>query len=78
MGGLGDRRLGQVPAAAVQLRPGTPPLAGSELEVHLRSHVPATHIPVAWRFVDALPRTPLSFKVDRLALRRLFEPDPSG
>lgn len=76
--GLGDRRLGQVPAAAVQLRPGTSPLADSELEVHLRSHVPATHIPVAWRFVDALPRTPLSFKVDRLALRRLFEPDPSG
>ena len=45
----------------------------AELEAHLRDHVPATHIPVVWRFVDALPRTAMSFKVDRPAVRKLLE-----
>jgi acyl-coenzyme A synthetase/AMP-(fatty) acid ligase len=44
-----------------------------ELERHLRGHVYATHIPVAWRVVEDLPRT-ASFKVDRRAARELFEP----
>lgn len=73
--GLADRRLGQVPAAAVQFRPDAARAGARELEAHLREHVPATHIPVAWRFVDALPRTPMSFKVDQPALRRLFQAD---
>jgi acyl-coenzyme A synthetase/AMP-(fatty) acid ligase len=70
--GLPDKRLGQVPAAAIQLKPGTAAPSIPELEAHLRNHVLATHIPAYWRFVDALPRTP-SMKVDRPALRRLFE-----
>jgi len=75
--GVADKRLGQVPAAVIQLKPGavTPPIA--ELEAHLRNEVPATHIPVAWRFVDALPRN-RSVKVDRPALRRLFESEPAA
>jgi len=40
----------------------------------LRRHVYATHIPVAWRIVAELPRTP-SLKIDRPAVRRLFEVD---
>jgi acyl-coenzyme A synthetase/AMP-(fatty) acid ligase len=32
----------------------------------------ATHIPVAWRFVETLPYTAMH-KVDRMALRRLFK-----
>jgi long-chain acyl-CoA synthetase len=70
--GIPDRRLGQVPAAAVQFKPGAgaPPVA--ELEAHLRSRIPATHIPVSWRLLAALPRTP-SMKVDLPAVRRLFE-----
>ncbi len=72
--GIPDRRLGQVPAAAVECRPGTAHPSPEELEAHLRDRVPATHIPTAWRLVDALPRTP-SMKVDLPAVRRLFEPD---
>lgn len=70
---VADRRLGQVPGVAVQLKPD---VAASieQLEAHLREHLPATHIPVHWRFVAELPRTP-SFKVDRPALRRLFTDD---
>lgn len=69
--GLDDARLGQVPAAAVQLKPGARRPTASELEQHLRDHLHATHIPVAWRFVDDLPRT-ASFKVDGVAVRDLF------
>jgi long-chain acyl-CoA synthetase len=69
--GLADARLGQVPVAAVQISPGAPRPMISELERHLRDHVYATHIPVAWRFVDDLPRT-ASFKVDTAAVRSLF------
>lgn len=72
--GLADKRLGQIPAAAVQFKPGVVRPAAGELEAHLREHVYATHVPARWRFVDDLPRTP-SFKVDRPALRRLFEED---
>jgi len=69
--GLADARLGQVPVAAVQLKPGAPPASSAELERHLRDHVYATHIPVAWHFVADLPRT-ASFKVDSSAVRSLF------
>ena len=72
--GVADARLGQVPAVAVVLRPDVQAPTAAELECHLRQHLPATHIPTRWRFVDALPRTP-SFKVDLAALRRLLH-DP--
>jgi long-chain acyl-CoA synthetase len=78
--GLPDRRLGQVPAAAVQLKPGVARPDAAELEAHLRRYVYATHVPAAWRIVAELPRTP-SLKIDRPAVRRLFEGDseePSG
>jgi long-chain acyl-CoA synthetase len=69
--GLPDRRLGQVPAAAVQLKPGvqTPDIA--DLEAYLRQQVLATHIPVRWLIVDGLPKT-VSMKVDRPAVARMF------
>jgi long-chain acyl-CoA synthetase len=71
--GIDDSRLGQAPAAAIQLKPGfTPP---ADLEAHLRAHVLATHVPVAWRFVQELPRN-ASMKTDRAAVRRLFEAEP--
>ena len=75
--GLADKRLGQIPAAAMQLKPGVEQPASADLEAHLRSHILATHIPVVWRFVAALPRTP-SLKIDRPAVRRLFEEDRAG
>jgi long-chain acyl-CoA synthetase len=70
--GIADARLGQVPAAALRLTPGTAAPAPSDLEAHLRQHVLATHLPVLWLFCDDLPRTP-SHKVDRMALKALFE-----
>ena len=70
--GVPDQRLGQVPAAVVQLKPGIERLDVADLEAHLRGHVYATHIPTAWRIVEELPRTP-SLKIDRPAVRRLFE-----
>ena len=70
--GIADKRLGQVPAAVIQLKPGFIEPTIAELEAHLRNELPATHIPVAWRFVAALPRN-RSVKVDRPALRKLFE-----
>lgn len=70
---LPDRRLGQVPVAAVELKSGTDQPAPAELEAYLRQQLPATHIPVAWRFVSQLPKTP-SFKIDQGAVRRLFDP----
>jgi acyl-CoA synthetase (AMP-forming)/AMP-acid ligase II len=72
--GLPDQRLGQVPAAVIQLKPGVHRPEVADLEAHLRRHVYATHIPVAWRIVEELPRTP-SLKIDRPAVRRLFEAD---
>lgn len=72
--GIVDKRLGEVPAAVIQLKPGCAQPSVSELESHLRSRLYATHIPAAWRFVADLPRTP-SLKVDQRALLPLFQPD---
>jgi len=72
--GIDDRRLGQVPAAAIQLKPDVESLPIAEIETHLRTHVPATHIPAAWRIVSDLPKN-ASMKIDRPAVRRLFEGD---
>ena len=70
--GVADRRLGQVPGAAIRFKPDVEPPDAKELEAHLRQKVLATHIPVHWRFVDAMPLTP-SMKIDRGAVARLFE-----
>ncbi len=70
--GISDRRLGQVPAAAVQIKPGYEQPGIEALEQHLRNHVYATHIPTVWRFVDELPLT-TSAKPDLTQARRLFE-----
>jgi long-chain acyl-CoA synthetase len=67
-----DARLGQVPVAAVQLEPELPEPSTQELERHVREHVYATHVPVAFRIVESLPLT-ASFKIDRAAVRELFE-----
>ena len=69
--GIPDKRLGEVPAAVIQIRRGEAQPAIAVLEKHLRDHLPATHIPAAWRFVDELPKN-ASFKIDRAALRQLF------
>ena len=72
--GISDRRLGQVPAAALQLKPGAELPTVADLEAHLREHLPATHIPVVWQLLEELPKTP-TLEIDRPALRRLLEID---
>ncbi len=72
--GAPDARLGAVPAAAVVLRGGKELPSVEDLETHLRRHVLATHIPVHWKIVAELPRTP-SLKIDRTALKSLFAND---
>ena len=70
--GVPDQRLYAVPGVAIQIKKGREQPGIAELESHLRQHVLATHIPVHWRFVDTLPKTP-SFKVNRPAVKQLFE-----
>ena len=69
--GIPDRRLGQVPVAAIVAKDGVDRPGFDALEAHLREHVLATHVPVAWRYVEALPRN-LSMKIDRRAVAALF------
>lgn len=70
--GISDHRLGEVPAAAIRLKPGVREPSFEELEAHLRQHILATQLPVKWLYCNDLPRTP-SLKADRRAVRRLFE-----
>ena len=70
--GIADPRLGQVPAAAIQIKPGVAQPEIAEIEAHLRQNVYATHIPTRWTFVDELPRNN-SMKTDMPAVRALFQ-----
>ena len=69
--GVKDRRLGEVPGAVIEIKPGHERPSPEDIETHLRENVMATHIPVHWRFVEELPKT-LSFKIHRPALQELF------
>jgi acyl-coenzyme A synthetase/AMP-(fatty) acid ligase len=69
--GVPDPRVSEVPGAVIAVKPDALAPEIAELETHLRQHLPATHLPVHWRFVDTLPKNP-SFKIDRPALKRLF------
>jgi long-chain acyl-CoA synthetase len=69
--GRPDERVGEVPVAVLELRPGAQRPSDAELEAHARKHLYSTHIPVAYIFVDALPRTP-SLKVSIPGLKALL------
>ncbi|MDB5969916.1 MAG: long-chain fatty acid--CoA ligase [Hydrocarboniphaga sp.] len=69
--GLKDERLGEVPVAALIANAGVPQPGKEELNAYLRSRLTAYQIPVEFRFVDELPRTP-SMKVSQPAVRALF------
>lgn len=72
--GHDDPRLGQVPVAAVELRPGAGPVADGELRDGASRLLARYELPAQIRVIDALPRTP-SGKVDLMAVRRLFATD---
>jgi acyl-CoA synthetase (AMP-forming)/AMP-acid ligase II len=70
--GRADRRLGAVPVAAVELRPGAGEVTPDRLLDRLSGSLARYELPAAVRIVDRLPRTP-SAKVDLAAVGRLFE-----
>jgi acyl-coenzyme A synthetase/AMP-(fatty) acid ligase len=70
--GVEDSRLGQLPGALIELKKGAPETSAAELEAHVRGHVPATHVPAIWRFIDKIPRT-ASLKIARADVRDLLQ-----
>jgi acyl-coenzyme A synthetase/AMP-(fatty) acid ligase len=70
--GLPDPRLGQVPVAAVELRPGAQRPTDAELTEHARRLLFKTHVPVRFLVVDQLPRTP-SLKIKIPEVIAMFE-----
>jgi acyl-CoA synthetase (AMP-forming)/AMP-acid ligase II len=73
--GRPDARLGAVPVAAVELRPGATPFSSDELLAEAAKVLARYELPDEVRFVDALPRTPAG-KVDLGAVRALFASGP--
>ncbi|HVX19327.1 MAG TPA: class I adenylate-forming enzyme family protein [Acidimicrobiales bacterium] len=69
--GRADARLGAVPVAAVELRPGAPAVSGDDLLAEASNVLARYELPVELRVVEALPRTPPG-KVDLAAVRELF------
>lgn len=69
--GLPDRRLGEVPVAALVLKAGAPTPSDTELAGWVRGKLVAYCVPTAFRIVEDLPRTP-SMKVSAPAVRELF------
>jgi long-chain acyl-CoA synthetase len=66
-----DRRLGQIPVAAVELRPGAA-AEGEELREHCRTTLTPYEVPARIFVVDELPRG-AALKVDRRALIAMLE-----
>jgi len=75
--GMPDPRLGQVPVAFIELRPGSAAPTSSELEAHARAHLAALQVPVRFVILEALPRT-LSMKINTARLREMLAADASA
>lgn len=71
--GVPDRRLGEVPFAAVELRPGSPVPSESALKDWVRASLPSHHVPVAVAVVDELPRN-AAMKVRPVDVAALYSP----
>jgi acyl-CoA synthetase (AMP-forming)/AMP-acid ligase II len=70
--GIDDARLGAVPVAVVELRPGSGDVTPAVLAEHLATRLARYEVPAEIRIVDELPRT-ASQKVDLAAIRALFD-----
>jgi acyl-CoA synthetase (AMP-forming)/AMP-acid ligase II len=75
--GRPDRRLGAVPVAAVELRPGAPPAGPDDLLAHAARALARYELPAEIRVVGALPRTG-SGKPDLAAVAALLAGAPGG
>jgi acyl-CoA synthetase (AMP-forming)/AMP-acid ligase II len=72
-----DPRLGAVPVAAVELRPGVVDISADELLTHAAKSLARYELPTEIRIVDAMPRT-ASAKVDLAAVGALFDAPLGG
>jgi|KBSSwiStaDraftv2_1062776.scaffolds.fasta_scaffold11649_3 acyl-CoA synthetase (AMP-forming)/AMP-acid ligase II len=70
--GLPDKRLGSVPAAAVILAQGAAAPTEEDLKNYVRERALPYQVPVQFRIVDDVPRTP-SMKPSLPLVRELFE-----
>jgi len=70
--GIPDERLGQVPVAALEAARDVAPPSHEELVAYLKARLKPYEVPVAFKWVAALPRTP-SMKVKQPAVRELFQ-----
>jgi len=70
--GLPDRRLGEVPAAAIELKPDMDSVTPEDIELFLRDKLLAYQIPKQIVIVDALPRNHM-LKVSQHELPALFK-----
>ena len=62
--GVPDERLGQVPVAVIETRPGVAPPDAAELKQLARDNLTPYQVPVSFKFTDRLPRT-ISMKIVR-------------
>jgi len=69
--GLPDQRLGQIPVAAVELRPGAS-VTAEELRTHCRSSLTSYEVPAEFHIVGELPRG-AALKVDRRRLTAMLD-----
>lgn len=75
--GLPDERLGEVPAALVELRENAAAPSEAELIAYAMENLPRYFVPVRIRIVEEIPRTP-SLKPRQLGMRALFAGDREG
>ena len=71
--GVPDKRLGQVPFAAIEATPGMPVPSGVELKDLVRQSLPVYNVPVDFAVVDELPRNP-ALKVSQPEVAALYAP----
>lgn len=75
--GMSHARLGQVPVAVITLRSDVDAPEVDELKAWVADRLAKYFVPVAFKVVDELPRTP-SLKVSQPALRELFDASELG
>ncbi|HXC38435.1 MAG TPA: long-chain fatty acid--CoA ligase, partial [Burkholderiales bacterium] len=68
---LKDPRLGEIPAAAIEVKPGEPRPSEADLEAFGRRYLVAYQVPARWLIVDELPRT-TSLKVKLGEVKEMF------
>lgn len=73
--GIAEPRLGQVPVAAVIPRDWETAPTPEELQAHAREYLSAYQVPVMFKVVNELPRTP-SLKVSMPGVQALFSGKP--